>query len=145
MGFTAFVKDVYSRRIVGWRTHHRMPTELPLDNVQRVRTRVIVEGANGPTSPAADRILNERGILVVPDILANSGGVLVSYFEWVQGNQSYWCTEEDINNRLSTRLLSTWAELRAVTEKSGRTLRQAAVSLSVERVAEAHRNRGLYP
>lgn len=115
------------------------------DNVQRVRARVIVEGANGPTSPAADRILNERGILVVPDILANSGGVLVSYFEWVQGNQSYWWTEEDINNRLSTRLLSTWAELRAAAEGTGRTLRQAAVSLAVERVAEAHRNRGLYP
>jgi len=69
----------------------------------------------------------------------------VSYFEWVQGNQSYWWTEEDINNRLSTRLLSTWAELRAAAEGTGRTLRQAAVSLAVERVAEAHRNRGLYP
>jgi len=115
------------------------------DNAHRVSTRVVVEGANGPTSPAADRILNERGVLLVPDILANSGGVLVSYFEWVQGNQSYWWTEADINDRLSTRLLSTWAELRAVTERTGRTLRQAAVSLAVERVAEAHKSSGLYP
>lgn len=115
------------------------------ENARSVRARLIVEGANGPTTPAADEILARQGTIVVPDILANAGGVLVSYFEWVQGNQSYWWTETDINERLSVRMLDAWNQIRASSELTGRTLRETAMLIAVERVATAHRSRGLYP
>jgi len=114
-------------------------------NAQRVRARVIVEGANGPTTIAADRVLAERGVLVVPDILANAGGVLVSYFEWVQANQAYWWRAEDVEQRLEERMLGAWRRVRAYAHDHGLPLRTAATVLAVERVAEAHLLRGLYP
>ncbi len=115
------------------------------DNAPRVKASLIVEGANGPTAPAADAIFEDRGILVVPDILANAGGVLVSYFEWVQGNQAYWWTGDDVEQRLRERMVGTWEFLLAKSQEEGRTLRKAATSLAVGRVAKAHRVRGLYP
>jgi glutamate dehydrogenase (NAD(P)+) len=118
---------------------------ITVTNAQRVRAKVVVEGANGPTTPDADRVLASRGVLVVPDILANAGGVLVSYFEWVQGNQSYWWSETDIAQRLSDRMLMTWTTVRESSRRSGRTLRQEAMSIAVRRVADAHMSRGLYP
>lgn len=114
-------------------------------NAPAIRARLVVEGANGPTTPDADRILEERGILVVPDILANAGGVVVSYFEWVQGNQSYWWTAREVDERLTSRLLAAWEDVRDASTRSGRTLRQSAIALSVQRVAEALRGRGLDP
>jgi glutamate dehydrogenase (NAD(P)+) len=110
-----------------------------------VRARVIVEGANGPTTPGADRILRERGVLVVPDILANAGGVIVSYFEWVQANQAYWWRADEVESRLEERMLSAWRHVLGYAEARGLSLRTAATALAVERVAEAHRLRGLYP
>lgn len=112
------------------------------DNAATIRARLIVEGANGPVTPAADRILAERGVLVVPDILANAGGVIVSYFEWVQGNQSYWWSAREVDDRLSARLLTAWSEVREASDRSGRTLRQTAMALAVQRVVNAHRSRG---
>ncbi|GAA1965274.1 Glu/Leu/Phe/Val family dehydrogenase [Agromyces allii] len=114
-------------------------------NAGDVRARVIVEGANGPTTPAADAILRERGILVVPDILANAGGVIVSYFEWVQANQAYWWRADEVESRLEERMLNAWQHVLGYAETRGLSLRTAATALAVERVADAHRLRGLYP
>ena len=114
-------------------------------NARDVRASVIVEGANGPTTPAADRILRDRGILVVPDILANAGGVIVSYFEWVQANQAYWWRADEVESRLEERMLSAWQHVLGYAEARDLSLRTAATALAVERVAEAHRLRGLYP
>jgi glutamate dehydrogenase (NAD(P)+) len=118
---------------------------LTADNAGRVRAPLIVEGANGPTTPEADEILECNGITVVPDILANAGGVLVSYFEWVQGNQAYWWSREDVEDRLRTRMLAAWDELSERARRDRRSLRRTATAMAVERVSEAHHLRGLYP
>jgi glutamate dehydrogenase (NAD(P)+) len=104
-----------------------------------------VEGANGPTTAAADAVFRENGVLVVPDILANAGGVIVSYFEWVQGNQAYWWTAAEVEERLEQRMLAAWENVLAVAARRGLSLREAATVTAVERVAEAHLTRGLYP
>ena len=114
-------------------------------NAGRVRASVIVEGANGPTTPEADSVLAANGQLVVPDILANAGGVIVSYFEWVQANQAYWWSEHEVESRLADRMLNAWAEVRSFAATRGLTLRDAATSLAVQKVAQAHLQRGLYP
>lgn len=114
-------------------------------NARDVLATVIVEGANGPTTPAADAILRERGVLVVPDILANAGGVIVSYFEWVQANQAYWWRADEVESRLEERMLNAWQHVLGYAEARDLSLRTAATALAVERVAEAHRLRGLYP
>ncbi|WP_436700838.1 Glu/Leu/Phe/Val family dehydrogenase [Nocardioides sp. BYT-33-1] len=115
------------------------------DNADRVQARVIVEGANGPTTPEADRILQEAGRLVVPDILANAGGVIVSYFEWVQANQAYWWSENEVEDRLAERMLAAWDSVNEAATRLDIPLRTAATVLAVERVAQAHQLRGLYP
>lgn len=114
-------------------------------NAGRVRAKVVVEGANGPTTGEADSILQANGVLVVPDILANAGGVIVSYFEWVQGNQAYWWTADEVEDRLARRMLAAWENVLAVSKARRITLREAATVTAVERVAEAHLTRGLYP
>ncbi|MDJ0396451.1 Glu/Leu/Phe/Val dehydrogenase [Rhodococcus sp. G-MC3] len=114
-------------------------------NADRVKARVIAEGANGPTTPAADAVLTERGVVIVPDILANAGGVVVSYFEWVQSNQSYRWSAELVDERLSARMSEAWTGVTDFARQRGLTLREAATVLAVQRVAEAHRLRGLYP
>jgi glutamate dehydrogenase (NAD(P)+) len=114
-------------------------------NAHNIKAKVIVEGANGPTTPEADVVLAEKDILVVPDILANAGGVVVSYFEWVQGNQSYWWTEAEVNAGLEVRMKSAWEAVIAFAEKEGLLLRAAATCLALKKVVEAHRMRGLYP
>ena len=114
-------------------------------NASLVRAQVVVEGANGPTTTEADDALNDRGVLVVPDILANAGGVIVSYFEWVQANQAYWWTQAEVEERLRTRMAAAWRDVLETSEQYSLTLRQAATVLAVRRVAEAHLRRGLYP
>jgi glutamate dehydrogenase (NAD(P)+) len=110
-----------------------------------VKARIVVEGANAPTTPEGDAALAENGVLVVPDILANSGGVVVSYFEWVQDNQVYFWTEAEIAERLNTLMLKAISEVKEYSAARGITWREAANSIGVGRVAEAHRLRGLYP
>lgn len=114
-------------------------------NAMQVKATVVVEGANGPTTPEADRLLNAAGTLVVPDILANAGGVIVSYFEWVQANQAYWWGADEVETRLAKRMLTAWEHVSTHAEKLQVPLRTAATCLAVERVAQAALLRGLYP
>ncbi|WP_203336452.1 Glu/Leu/Phe/Val family dehydrogenase [Nocardioides limicola] len=114
-------------------------------NAASVRARVIVEGANGPTTPEADVILQAAGQIVVPDILANAGGVIVSYFEWVQANQAYWWSADEVEARLADRMTAAWERVHGHATRLEVPLRTAATCLAVERVAQAHLQRGLYP
>jgi len=114
-------------------------------NADKVQAKVVVEAANGPTTNEADVILGDRGVMVVPDILANSGGVTVSYFEWVQDIQAYFWSEDEVNERLRGIIEGAYVEVIALAEERGITARQAATILGVGRVAEAHRTRGLFP
>jgi len=110
-----------------------------------VRAKFIVEGANGPTTPAADAIFAERGITLVPDILANAGGVIVSYFEWVQDLQFYFWDEAEVNDRLHKVITRACGDVMSAAAEHNTTLREAAMVLAVGRVAEAARLRGIYP
>jgi glutamate dehydrogenase (NAD(P)+) len=115
------------------------------ENAAQVKARVIVEGANGPLTPAADEILEANGVLILPDVLANAGGVVVSYFEWVQGLQEYFWKEDEINARLNSIITRAFDETWATYEERKTTMRMAAYGLAVQRVAEATVTRGLYP
>jgi glutamate dehydrogenase (NAD(P)+) len=115
------------------------------DNAAKVKASIICEGANGPITPTADEILFEKGVLVLPDILANAGGVVVSYFEWVQGLQEYFWKEDEVNARLNDITTRAFNETWAVHESRGVNMRNAAYGLAVQRVAEATTTRGLYP
>ncbi len=114
-------------------------------NADQIKARFIVEGANGPTTPDADAVLEDRGVLVVPDILANSGGVAVSYFEWVQDLQAYFWSADEVNDRLKTLMERSYAEVSELAASRGVSMRIAAQMIGVGRVADAHRTRGLYP
>jgi glutamate dehydrogenase (NAD(P)+) len=114
-------------------------------NAAQVRARIICEGANGPTTPAADRILEDAGVLVLPDVLANAGGVVVSYFEWVQGLQEYFWKEVEVNAKLNDVVTRAFTETWATQEARRTSMRMAAYGLAVQRVAEATTTRGLYP
>ena len=114
-------------------------------NASQVRARLIIEAANGPTTPEADHIFNDRGITVVPDILANAGGVTVSYFEWVQDLQRFFWAEHEINDRLETIMLRAYHAVREKALQQESNLRMGAYLLAVARVAEATEIRGVYP
>jgi glutamate dehydrogenase (NAD(P)+) len=113
-------------------------------NVDRVKARLIVEGANGPTTPQADKVLEQRGIVVVPDILANAGGVTCSYFEWVQDRMGFFWTEEEVNTRLEATLVTAFAEVHAAAKKHNVSLRRGAYILALDRVAQVYKQRGLF-
>src|SRR5690606_3826371 len=110
-----------------------------------VKARWVVEGANGPTTAAGDALLAKNDVTVVPDVLANAGGVVVSYFEWVQANQTYWWTEQEIADKLEHRMTTAYGEVSALARRENLSLRDAALVIGVKRVAEAHQIRGLYP
>ena len=114
-------------------------------NADRVKARFVVEGANGPTTPNADEILEDNDVVVVPDVLANSGGVIVSYFEWVQDLQAYFWSEDEVNDRLKKLMESAYDQVSQMARERGVSLRTAAQTIGVGRVAQAHRTRGLYP
>ncbi len=110
-----------------------------------IKAKIVVEGANAPTTPEGDSIMNDKGILVVPDILANSGGVIVSYFEWVQDKQNYFWDAEEVKTNLNSIMMKALYEVEAMAKDRKVTWREAAHMLGVSRVAEAHKLRGLYP
>jgi glutamate dehydrogenase/leucine dehydrogenase len=116
--------------------------QLTLANAERVRAQVVLELANGPTTAEADLVFARQGTIVVPDVLANAGGVASSYLEWAQGRQGYWWTEEEHNDRLQQMMTAAFGEAWATKERLGVTLRQAAYVVGVGRVADAMRMRG---
>ena len=118
---------------------------LTASNAGQVSARIVVEGANGPTTPEADRILEERGITVVPDILANAGGVTVSYFEWVQGLQIFFWSEDEVNDRLRQHMVSSFQQVVEIARAQQCSLRNAAYIKAITRVSRAKEVRAIYP
>jgi glutamate dehydrogenase (NAD(P)+) len=122
-----------------------LEAQITSENANRIKAKIVVEAANGPTTPDADILLDKKGITVVPDILANSGGVIVSYFEWVQSLQSYFWKEEEINIRLKNVMTEAFLDIIRVMKKYKVNMRLAAMIIGVGRVSDAVKVRGIYP
>ena len=118
--------------------------QITSENAERLKCKILAEGANGPTTPKADKILHDKGIFVIPDILANAGGVTVSYFEWVQDRMGYFWTENTVNQRLEEKMVASFNELCHYAEKHSVDTRTAAYMLAIDRVAYDTRMRGIY-
>ena len=118
--------------------------QITSENAERIQAKLIVEGANGPTTSLAQEILDSRGIIVVPDILANAGGVTVSYFEWVQDRIGYFWTEELVNTRLEQVMVKAYSDVEETAKRYGVNLRTAAYVLAIDRVASVYRMRGIF-
>ncbi len=118
--------------------------QLTVANAPNVRARLIVEGANGPTTPEADHIFNRRGIVVIPDIVANAGGVTVSYFEWAQDRAGYFWKESEVNERLADVMLENFAKVSELATLRGVPLRTAAYMVAIDRVVQSMKTRGVY-
>ena len=119
--------------------------QIRADNADKIRAKVIVEGANGPTTPEADQMLGDRGVVIVPDILANAGGVIVSYFEWVQDLQNFFWAEEEVNTKLSRIMRGAYAQVDQTMHSHKTDMRTAALIIGVKRVADATITRGIFP
>jgi glutamate dehydrogenase (NAD(P)+) len=115
------------------------------ENADKVKADLICEGANGPVTPGADAILEDKGVVVLPDVLANAGGVVVSYFEWVQGLQEYFWKEDEVNAKLNDIVTRAFNETWETYQSRETTMRRASYGIAVQRVAEATTTRGLYP
>jgi glutamate dehydrogenase (NAD(P)+) len=122
-----------------------LENQITLDNVDRIKAQIIVEGANGPVTDRADGVLNEKKTVVIPDILANSGGVIVSYFEWVQGIQSFFWDLKEVNANLKKLILKSFQEVWDMGQKEATSLRSAAYMLSLKKVATSLEQRGIFP
>ena len=118
--------------------------QITSENADRIRCKILAEGANGPTTPKADEILHDKGIFVIPDILCNAGGVTVSYFEWVQDRMGYFWPEAQVNERLAEKMIASFNELAHFAEKHDVDSRTAAYMLAIDRVAYDTRMRGIY-
>jgi glutamate dehydrogenase (NAD(P)+) len=121
-----------------------LENQISEENAPKIRPKILAEAANGPTTPEADPILHENGVFMIPDILANAGGVTVSYFEWVQDLANYFWSEDDVNQKLETVMRRSFGDVLALSKKHRSHMRTAAYVLGVGRVAEATRLRGLY-
>lgn len=121
-----------------------MEMQITSNNAARVQCRLLAEGANGPTTPEADAILRDKGVFVIPDILANAGGVVVSYFEWVQDLQNFFWTEDEVSKKLRDILVKAFHEVLDMSQKQNVDMRMAALMIGIERVAKAMLWRGLY-
>jgi glutamate dehydrogenase (NAD(P)+) len=121
-----------------------LENQITTENASKVRAKLIVEGANGPTTPEAHRQLYERGVTVVPDILANSGGVTVSYFEWVQDRHGYFWSEQEVNSRLESKICEAVDAVLRTATRYKTDLRTAAYIVAIDRVATVTRMRGMY-
>ena len=122
-----------------------LENQITAENAQRIRARIVAEGANGPTTPGADQILFERGVQLIPDVLCNAGGVTVSYFEWVQDLQGFFWDEDQVNNQLERLIKRAFQEVNEVATRERVDRRTAAYMVAIKRVAEATRVRGLFP
>jgi glutamate dehydrogenase (NAD(P)+) len=118
--------------------------QITKENAGRLQCRILAEGANGPTTLEADAILKEREIFLVPDILANAGGVVVSYFEWVQDLQNFFWTEQEVNQKLRDILVRAFHEVLRMSQRENVDMRSAALMIGIDRVARAMLWRGLY-
>jgi len=117
---------------------------LTVDNASRINAKLIVEGANGPTTPEADHVFARNGIVVIPDIVANAGGVTVSYFEWVQDRQGFFWKEAEVNARLRETLLDNFSVIRDLARGRGISYRTAAYMVAIDRVVRSLKARGVY-
>jgi glutamate dehydrogenase/leucine dehydrogenase len=122
-----------------------LENQITLENVDLVKARIVAEAANGPTTPDADAVLHQRGVMVIPDILANAGGVTVSYFEWVQDLQELFWDEDDVNRRLERVMVKAFADVHAAAKKYNVDMRTGAYIVGIDRVATAMRTRGIWP
>jgi glutamate dehydrogenase/leucine dehydrogenase len=122
-----------------------LENQITMQNAERVQARIVAEAANGPTTPDADLVLHNRGITVIPDVLANAGGVTVSYFEWVQDLQELFWDEDDVNRRLERVMVKAFADVHDTATKHNVEMRTGAYILAIERVAKAMRTRGIWP
>jgi len=121
-----------------------LENQITAANARDVRARVVIEGANGPTTPEAHRVLTERGIFVVPDILANAGGVTASYFEWVQNRHGFYWQESEVNERLEGTMTGAFEAVLKAARRHRVDMRTAAYVVAIDRVATATRMRGMY-
>jgi len=119
--------------------------QITAENADKIKAKLIVEGANGPTTPGADAILSDKGVLVVPDILANAGGVIVSYFEWVQDLQNFFWEEDEVNKKLERHMQRSFGQVWDTMAHYKTDMRTAAMIIGVKRVADATVMRGIFP
>jgi glutamate dehydrogenase (NAD(P)+) len=121
-----------------------MEKQITAQNAPAVRARLVIEAANGPTTPDAHRVLTERGVFIVPDILANAGGVTASYFEWVQDRHGYFWSEQEVNDRLESRMTAAFETVLRTAQRYRIDWRTAAYVVAIDRVATVTRMRGMY-
>ena len=119
--------------------------QITSENAGRLKCKILAEGANGPTTPKADKILHDKGVFVIPDILCNAGGVTTSYFEWVQDLQSFFWTEQEVLDKLNRILEGAFVQTLTLSRKEKISMRLAALTLGIKRVVEAKKLRGLFP
>ncbi|MGH9509804.1 MAG: Glu/Leu/Phe/Val family dehydrogenase [Terriglobales bacterium] len=122
-----------------------LENQITLENASRIRAKIVAEAANGPTTPGADAILHQKGIFVLPDILANAGGVTVSYFEWVQDLQELFWDEDEVNRKLEKMMVKAFRDVHATAKRYSSDMRTGAYILAIGRVAEATSSRGIWP
>jgi glutamate dehydrogenase (NAD(P)+) len=121
-----------------------LENQITMENASLIKAKIIAEGANGPTTPDAHRVLHDRGIFVVPDILANAGGVTTSYFEWVQDRHGYFWEEDEVNRRLEAKMVEAFEDVLQMSLKYKTDMRTAAYIVAINRVATVTRMRGMY-